>query len=186
MLLTKWEISFRVASTGTNTFLWVVFLSWHNFIGMDQKLIAFNLSQRRTNLPPVRTGDVIRVTRKIKEGGKERLQVFEGMIIAKKGGQSASQTITVRKISFGIGVEIIFPLNSHQVEKIDFIKRTKAGRSKIYYVRHKSAKVLSRKLKEIPAKDIIIEKLPKKAASKTKATKEKGIKTSESETVSKN
>ena len=113
---------------------------------MNQKLIAFNLSQRRADLPPVRTGDVVRVTRKIKEGAKERLQVFEGMIIAKKGGQSASPTITVRKVSFGIGVEIIFPLNSPQVEKIDFVKRTKAGRSKIYYVRHKSAKVLSRKL----------------------------------------
>ena len=130
---------------------------------MDQKLIAFNLSQRRTDLPPVRTGDVVRVTRKIKEGGKERLQVFEGMIIAKKGGQSASPTITVRKVSFGIGVEIVFPLNSPQIDKIDFVKRTKAGRSKIYYVRDKSAKVLSRKLKEIPAKDILAAKAKKLA-----------------------
>ena len=151
---------------------------------MDQKLIAFNLSQRRADLPPVRTGDVVRVTRKIKEGAKERLQVFEGMIIAKKGGQSASQTITVRKVSFGIGVEIIFPLNSQQVEKIDFVKRTKAGRSKIYYVRHKSAKVLSRKLKEIPAKDIIIEKPVKKVANKAKKTAPKTAETAAEEKIS--
>ncbi|QQS15276.1 MAG: 50S ribosomal protein L19 [Candidatus Moraniibacteriota bacterium] len=144
---------------------------------MDQKLIAFNLSQRRTDLPPVRTGDVVRITRKIKEGGKERLQVFEGMIIAKKGGQSASPTITVRKISFGVGVEIIFPLNSPQVQKIDFVKRTKAGRSKIYYVRDKSAKVLSRKLKEIPAKDMLPEQSSKKTPAKPEPAQEESAAT---------
>lgn len=119
---------------------------------MNQKLIAFNRTQRRSDVPPVRTGDVVRVTRKIKESGKERAQVFEGMIIAVKGGQSASLMLTIRKVSFGVGVELILPINSPQVEKIEFVKRTKAGRSKLYYVRHKSAKVLSRKLKEVPAK----------------------------------
>ena len=151
-----------------------------NVTDMNQKLIAFNLSQRRTDLPAVRTGDVVRVTRKIKEGAKERLQVFEGMIIAKKGGQSASPTITVRKVSFGVGVEIIFPLNSPQVEKIDFVKRTKAGRSKIYYVRHKSAKVLSRKLKEIPAKGMVPEKPSAKSeitAPEPEAIKETAVET---------
>ncbi len=132
---------------------------------MDQKLIEFNLSQRRTDIPPVRTGDVVRVTRKIKEGGKERTQIFEGMIIAKKGGQSSSPTLTVRKVSFGVGVEFIFPVDSPQIEKIEFVKRTKAGRSKLYYVRDKSAKVLSRKLKEIPAKGMTITKPSKKTAA---------------------
>lgn len=134
---------------------------------MNQKLIEFNRSQRRTDLPPVRTGDVVRVTRKIKESGKERSQIFEGMIIAKKGGQSSSPTLTIRKVSSGFGVEIIFPLDSAQVEKIEFIKRTKAGRSKLYYVRHKSAKVLSRKLKEIPAKGMTVS-APIKAEKSTK------------------
>ncbi|QQS21045.1 MAG: 50S ribosomal protein L19 [Candidatus Moraniibacteriota bacterium] len=120
---------------------------------MNQKLIEFNRARRRNDLPAdLRTGDVVRVTRKITEGGKERLQVFEGMIIAQKGGQSASRTLTVRKVSLGIGVEIIFPLNSPHVEKIERVKRTSAGRSKLYYVRGKSAKVLSRKLKEVPVK----------------------------------
>lgn len=131
---------------------------------MDQKLIAFNLSQRRADILPFRTGDVIKVTRKIKEGAKERTQVFEGMIIAQKGGQSSSKVLTIRKVSFGVGVELILPLNSAQVEKIEFVKRTKAGRSKLYYVRHKSAKVLSRKLKEIPAKGMTVAKPSKKTA----------------------
>lgn len=119
---------------------------------MNQKIIAFNAALRRTDLPDMRTGDVVRITRRIKEGAKERLQVFEGMIIAQKGKQSASPTITVRKVSLGVGVEIIFSLNSSQVEKIDIVKHTTAGRSKLYYVRHKSAKVLSRKLKEVSPK----------------------------------
>lgn len=116
---------------------------------MNQKLIEFNKSQRRNDIPDLRAGDVIRVSRKIKEGGKERLQKFEGMIIALKGGQSASQTITVRKVSAGIGVELIFSLNSSQIEKIELIKRTRTRRAKLYYVRTKSSKILGKKLKEV-------------------------------------
>lgn len=145
---------------------------------MNQKLIEFNASLRRTDLPELRTGDVVRITRKIKESGKERSQVFEGMIIAKKGGQSASPTITVRKISFGVGVEIILPLNSPQVESIQFVKRTKAGRSKLYYVRHKSAKVLSRKLKEVS----VTEKSAAKKAISSESSEETSAKTSEKTT----
>ncbi len=119
---------------------------------MNQRLIEFNRAMRRTDLPELRTGDVVKITRKIKEGGKERSQVFEGMIIALKGGQSSSITITVRKVSLGVGVELVLPLNSPQIQKIDLVKHTKAGRSKIYYVRTKSVKVLSRKLKEVASK----------------------------------
>lgn len=149
---------------------------------MNQKMIAFNESQRRDDLPTLRTGDVVRVTRRIKEGGKERLQLFEGMVIAQKGRQSASPTITVRKVSLGIGVEIIFSLNSSQVEKIEVVKHTTAGRSKLYYVRHKSAKVLSRKLKEVVAKSLS----PKVTAKIKKAGAEEGVKekTEESSLVS--
>ena len=139
---------------------------------MNQKMIAFNESQRRDDLHTLRTGDVVRVTRRIKEGGKERLQLFEGMVIAQKGRQSASPTITVRKVSLGIGVEIIFSLNSSQVEKIEVVKHTTAGRSKLYYVRHKSAKVLSRKLKEVVAKSLS----PKVTAKIKKAGVEEGVK----------
>jgi large subunit ribosomal protein L19 len=119
---------------------------------MHKKLIEFNLNQRRTDLPELQSGDVVKVYRKIKEGAKERTQLFEGMIIAIKGHQSSSPTITVRKVSLGIGVELVLPLNSPQVERIELVKRTRARRAKLYFVRDKSAKLLSKKLKEVPMK----------------------------------
>lgn len=122
---------------------------------MHQDLISFNLKQRKSfaELPELRAGDVVKIYRKIKEGAKERIQMFQGTVIALKGGQSASRTITVRKVSDGIGVELIFPLSSAQIQKIEFVKRTTARRSKIYFVRDKSAKVLSKKLKEVAVKE---------------------------------
>ena len=116
---------------------------------MNQKLIAFNQAQRRTDLPELRAGDVVRISRKIKEGTKERIQNFEGMVIALKGHQSASPTITVRKVTAGIGVELILPLNSPQISSIELIKRTRARRAKLYYTRDKSSKVIGKKLKEV-------------------------------------
>lgn len=122
---------------------------------MNQKLIAFNLKQRKSpsGYEP-KIGDMIKVFRKIKEGSKERLQAFQGTIIAIKGGQSSSKTITVRKISFGIGVELILPMSSPQIQKIEFVKHTHARRAKLYFVRDKSVKVLSKKLKEVAAKSV--------------------------------
>ncbi len=140
---------------------------------MNQKLIEFNKSLRRSDIPNLQSGDVVRVTRKIKEGAKERMQMFEGMVIAKRGGQSASPTITVRKVSLGIGVEIVFSLNSPQVEKIEIVKQTTARRAKLYYVRHKSAKVLSRKLKEVSKKPIAGSLEKKATYSKVSAVPEK-------------
>lgn len=120
---------------------------------MQQKLISFNLKQRKPlDTPELQSGDVVKIFRKIKEGSKERLQSFQGTIIAIKGGQSSSKTITVRKVSFGVGVEIVFPLSSPQIEKIEFIKRSHSRRAKLYFVRDKSVKVLSKKLKEIAVK----------------------------------
>ncbi len=122
---------------------------------MHQNLISFNLKQRKTfsDLPELRAGDVIKVYRKIKEGAKERTQMFQGTVIALKGGQSASRTMTIRKVSDGIGVELILPLSSSQIQKIEFVKRTTARRAKLYFVRDKSAKVLSKKLKEVAVKE---------------------------------
>ena len=85
---------------------------------MHQKLVEFNRNLRsaRADLPLLQAGDVVKVRRKIKEGDKTRVQMFQGMVIAIKGGQSSSQMVTVRKVSSGIGVEIVFPLLSSQVE----------------------------------------------------------------------
>lgn len=124
---------------------------------MNQKLISFNLKQRKAlSTPELKAGDVIKISRKIKEGGKERIQAFQGTVIAINGGQSSSKTITVRKVSFGVGVELVLPLSSPQIEKIEFVKRTRARRAKLYYVRDKSVKVLSRKLKEVALKSGLI------------------------------
>lgn len=117
---------------------------------MHKKVLEFNATQRTKAVPGIRTGDTVRVHRKIVEGDKERVQVFEGLVIAMKGGQSSSPTLTVRKSSFGIGVELILPLYSPNIEKIELVKRAKTRRSKLYFVRDKADKELRRKLKDIP------------------------------------
>lgn len=108
---------------------------------MRSEVIEFNKTQRKGSFD-LHAGDVVRVHRKIKEGDKERIQVFEGMIIAVKGGQSSSPTITVRKVSNGVGVEIVVPVFSPNIERIELVKRAKVRKSKLYYIREKAAKAL--------------------------------------------
>jgi large subunit ribosomal protein L19 len=90
--------------------------------------------QTRTNIPEFRPGDTIRVQVKIKEGDKERLQAFEGTVIARKN-TGMGETITVRKISFGHGVERIFPLHAPVVDRIDVVRTGRVRRAKLYYIR---------------------------------------------------
>src|ERR1700761_8155514 len=100
---------------------------------------------RRTDLPEFAPGDTIRVQVKIKEGDKERLQAFEGMVIAcKKGPQG---TFTVRKMSFGQGVERIFPYNSKVVDKVEKVRSYQVRRSKLFYLRNLRGKAA--RLKEV-------------------------------------
>jgi large subunit ribosomal protein L19 len=116
---------------------------------MKKKIIEFNSNQRNKKVPELRSGDVVKIHRKIKEGNKERIQVFEGIIIAIKGRQSSSPMITVRKISLGVGVELILPVYSPQIEKIELVKRAKVRRAKLYYIRDKSTKSLRMKYKDL-------------------------------------
>ncbi|PYX09270.1 MAG: 50S ribosomal protein L19 [Acidobacteria bacterium] len=95
-----------------------------------EKLLA---KAKRTDIPDFAPGDTIRVHVKIKEGDKERLQAFEGVVIARTRGPQAS--FTVRKISFGQGVERIFPLNSRVIDKIDLLRSSRVRRAKLYYLR---------------------------------------------------
>ncbi len=106
------------------------------------KLLA---KAQRTDIPSFRPGDTVRVQVKIKEGDKERLQAFEGTVIAKSGGPQAS--FTVRKMSFGQGVERIFPLNSRVIDKIEVVRSSKVRRAKLYYLRALRGKAA--RLKEI-------------------------------------
>jgi large subunit ribosomal protein L19 len=120
---------------------------------MHKKLVAFNQELRqRVSLPELHSGDMVKVYRKIKEGAKERLQMFQGTVIAIKGGQSSSLMVTVRKVSFGVGVELVLPLLSPTIDKIEILKSTRSRRAKLYFVRDKSTKVLSKKLREVAMK----------------------------------
>lgn len=102
---------------------------------------------KRTDLPELRIGDSIKVHVKIKEGDKERLQVFEGVLIARKNS-GLGETITVRKISFGQGVERIFPLNAPVIDHIDVVRTGKVRRSKLYYLRALKGKAARLKERE--------------------------------------
>ncbi len=90
--------------------------------------------QLRDNVPDFQSGDTVKVHVRIKEGNKERLQVFEGIVIARKHG-GIRETITVRKVSFSVGVERIFPLHATVVDHIDVVRRGKVRRAKLYYLR---------------------------------------------------
>lgn len=94
----------------------------------------------KKNIPDVRSGDTVRVHILVKEGAKERVQIFEGLVIAAKHGKTLDGTFTVRKESFGVGVERIFPLHSPRVVKIERVKQSKVRRSKLYYMRDLSGK----------------------------------------------
>jgi large subunit ribosomal protein L19 len=93
----------------------------------------------KTNFPEFRPGDTIAVHYKIKEGDRERIQVFEGVVIGKKGG-GVRKTFTVRKVSYGIGVERIFPLHSPLIQMIQVKRLGKVRRAKLYYLRGRSKK----------------------------------------------
>ena len=96
--------------------------------------------------PSVSIGDTVRVTVKVKEGNRERTQAFEGTVIAKKHG-GINETITVRRISYGVGCEKVFPVNSPSIVSIDTVRRGKVRRAKLYYLRERQGKAA--KIKEI-------------------------------------
>lgn len=93
----------------------------------------------RKDVPRVQSGDTVRVHVKIVEGDKERIQVFEGIVLGLKGG-GLRETFRVRKISYGVGVERIFPLHSPRVDKIEIVKKGRVRRAKLYYLRDRKGK----------------------------------------------
>ncbi|QPS71394.1 50S ribosomal protein L19 [Lactococcus garvieae] len=95
---------------------------------------SINAGQLRSDIPEFRAGDTVRVHAKVVEGTRERIQMFEGVVIARKGS-GISETYTVRKISNGVGVERIFPLHTPRVEKIEVIRHGRVRRAKLYYLR---------------------------------------------------
>lgn len=107
---------------------------------------AFTNEQLKKEVPVIRIGDTVRIHNKIKEGTRERIQMFEGTVIARHGG-GISETFTVRRISYGVGVEKTFPIHSPNVVKVDVIRVGKVRRAKLYYLRDRVGKAAKTKEK---------------------------------------
>lgn len=107
----------------------------------------FNSRQNLKNLPEIKPGLTLRVHQKIKDGTKTRTQIFEGLVIARKHGTGPNGTITVRKISNGIGVERVFPLHMPTIEKFEIVRESKVRRAKLYYLRGKTTRETRKKTK---------------------------------------
>jgi large subunit ribosomal protein L19 len=97
----------------------------------------------------LRAGDTVKVWQKIKEGEKTRLQAFDGLVLARKHGTEAGATFTVRKVTSGVGVEKIYPLYSPNIDKIEILRRAKVRRAKLYHIREKAAKEISREMRRV-------------------------------------
>lgn len=95
----------------------------------------------------IRSGDTVRVHQKIQDKGKTRIQIFEGLVLARKHGNEPGATFTVRKVASGVGVEKIYPLYSPLIDKLEIIKRAKVRRSKLYYIREKVAREIRRQMR---------------------------------------
>lgn len=148
---------------------------------MNNKILEFNKNQKVKTMPELQSGDVVKVFRKIKEGEKERIQIFEGLIIAIKGKQSSSPMITVRKVSDGVGVELVLPIFSPNIEKIEIVKRAKVRRGKLYYLRSLTTKRSRMKYKDLSefivkeesaaAKEVSAEEVAEPIVEKSEAEK---------------
>jgi len=113
----------------------------------DKYISPVNMEQRRKL--DLRAGDTVKVWQKIQEKGKTRLQLFEGIVLARKHGKEAGSTFTVRRMASGVGVEKIFPLYSPVVDKIEVVRRSKVRQAKLYHIRRKAAKEIKREMRNI-------------------------------------
>ena len=113
---------------------------------MNEIIRSIEAKQIRSDVPRFNVGDTIRVWVKVVEGNRERLQAFEGTVIAKRNG-GIRETFTVRRVSYGIGVERTFPIHSPRVDHVDLIRHGKVRRAKLYYLRERQGKAA--KIKEV-------------------------------------
>lgn len=126
-------------------------------VQQGNKIFTFMPTVTEKTSADMRPGDVVRVHQKIKEGEKTRIQIFEGMVLARKHGNEAGATFTVRKVSGGIGVERVYPLHSPNIEKIEIVKRSsKVRRAKLYYIRDKAAREQRKKMRHEFLRDAIV------------------------------
>ncbi|MFA6376344.1 MAG: 50S ribosomal protein L19 [Candidatus Paceibacterota bacterium] len=114
---------------------------------MEKQIEEFAKQVKRTDIPQIKSGDTVRVYQKYRDKDKDKIQMFEGMVICRKHGNESGAAITVRKIASGVGVEKIFPLHSPIIDKIEVIRSGKTRRAKLYFIR--DAKGKKAKLKQI-------------------------------------
>ncbi len=119
---------------------------------MLNKIETIMQSQLNKDLPDIRPGDTVKIYQKIREKDKERIQVFEGQVLAKKHGKGIGSMITVRKVISGVGVEKIFPIHSPVIDKIEITKKGKAKRAKLYYLKTAKGKKARLKREEVVLK----------------------------------
>ncbi len=139
---------------------------------MNQKITQFNQSQKNPSIPDVKVGDIVRVHRLIKEGEKERIQVFKGLIISIKGRQSSSPTITVRRESDGVGVEMILPIYLPTIKKIEVLRHSKVRRSKLYYMRERTGRSAKMKVRDLTEAELTAQKEKKEEERQAKKESE--------------
>ena len=148
--------------------------------------------QLKNSIPEIRVGNTVRVHVKIKEGNKERIQVFEGIVIKKQGG-GVNETFTVRKISYGVGVEKTFLIHSPLVEKVEVVRVGKARRAKLYYLRERTGKASKTKEmvgarienKEIVLKEDLVEEPVQEVAEEATEVVETPVEEKTTEVVNK-
>jgi large subunit ribosomal protein L19 len=119
----------------------------------------------------LRAGDTVRVHQKIQDKGKTRIQIFEGIVLARKHGDEPGATFTVRKVSGGIGIEKIYPLYSPMIDKIEIVKRAKVRRAKLYYIREKVAREVKRQMRRMSLVSISTESGIEMAQKEAEAAK---------------
>lgn len=120
---------------------------------MNQTILSPVNSEKRKEIG-LKAGDTVRVHQKIEEKGKTRIQVFEGLVLFRKHGNTPGGTFTVRRVASGVGVERTFPLYSPSIDKIEIVKRTKVRRAKLYYIRDKVAREIRRTMRGAVASDV--------------------------------
>ena len=127
-------------------------LRWHEHLGRREVstvdiIRLIEDEQKRDDLPEFNVGDTVQVHYKVKEGTRERIQVFEGTVIKRQGG-GVRETFTVRRLSYGVGVERTFPLHSPRIDKIVVVRRGRVRRAKLYYLRERQGKAAKVKEKK--------------------------------------
>ena len=136
----------------------------------------------------VKAGDTVRVHQKIQDKGKTRIQIFDGIVLARKHGTEPGATFTVRKVASGVGVEKIYPLYSPLIDKIEIVKRAKVRRAKLYYIREKVNREIKRQMRRMTMMSLATEsatEVEAKAAADAKLAEEEAAKKAEEEAIAK-